>query len=111
LLPPLEADNAEESVPKPESDSPSIKNANVSRLNFTTKPITERVLTIVFVLAVFTGYLLASVTYSNIGAIITSLEDNPIVVSHGLRVNEASVVKVSAVIEEFIFDYFYGSSP
>ena len=98
-----------EDVPK--LDARTTDSTKTPLLGFMSPSITQGILTLAFISAVFTGFLLASATHSNIGTITAFFDNNHIVISHGLRVNEAALVKVTSVLDDAVFDYFYGFLP
>ena len=98
-----------EDVPKLDTRTPD--NPKTPLLGFMPPYIMQGILTLAFISAVFIGFLLASITYSNISTITAFFDNNHIVISHGLRVNEAAVVKATSVLDDAVFDYFYGFLP
>ena len=109
MLPPLYAGDVVEDVSKLDARTPD--SPKTPLLGFMPPSITQGILTLAFISAVFTGFLLASTTYSNISTITAFFDNNHIVISHGLRVNEAAVVKATSVLNDAVFDYFYGFLP
>lgn len=112
-MPPLKIDDAVEGVPKPvqKAGSDVSEDSRASRLGFMTKPITEGILTLAFISAVFVGFLLSSALYSSVRAQDFVFNENTFILSPGFRVYEASVIKVRDALGGAIYDYLYGFLP